>query len=365
MVYTDIQTLRGLDNPVDYGSGIEYADGVLDLFPPEDVGLQIGMWLNGTDGCKDILSGALDENIDLLMKYLKDSKATKVFLRVGYEFDNPSFGYSDDPDSYVQAYQKIFKTCKNADWSCRDKVKFVWHSWAAPRAESVGLVDFYPGDDFVDWIGISIFQQFFPWAPWAGQLHDLEEVLEFAMANDKPTMIAESTPFGGIDLDAKLVEEFDLDDAWDRWFQPTLDLIDKYDIGMWSYINCDWESQPMWHNIGFGETRLSTNKLVMKKWRSLILRGGSGRTFLMAGSLNNYCESPDAENPSTTQEESFKYPMDKHLLGGRQKGGAVFLISISVFIFVLVRKRYNMQRAVIYQRENANPNYASIVSQSF
>ena len=41
-------------------------------------------------------------------------------------------------------------------------------------------------------------------------------------------MIAESTPFGGIDLDAKLVEEFDLDDAWDRWFQPTLDLIGKY-----------------------------------------------------------------------------------------------------------------------------------------
>ena len=29
MFYTDIQTLRGLDAPVDYGSGIEYADGLV------------------------------------------------------------------------------------------------------------------------------------------------------------------------------------------------------------------------------------------------------------------------------------------------------------------------------------------------
>jgi hypothetical protein len=28
MVYTDIQTLRGLEEPADYGSGIEYAKGM-------------------------------------------------------------------------------------------------------------------------------------------------------------------------------------------------------------------------------------------------------------------------------------------------------------------------------------------------
>jgi hypothetical protein len=31
------------------------------------------------------------------------------------------------------------------------------------------------------------------------------------------------------------------------------DRVDRqYDIAMWWYINCDWESQPMWHNIEFG-----------------------------------------------------------------------------------------------------------------
>lgn len=42
MVYTDIQTLRGLDKPADYGSGVEYADGIINsLFPGEQVGLQV------------------------------------------------------------------------------------------------------------------------------------------------------------------------------------------------------------------------------------------------------------------------------------------------------------------------------------
>jgi hypothetical protein len=285
MFYTDIQTLRGLDRPVDYGSGIEYANGIMDsLFPDQHVGLQIGLWLNGTRGVRDILSGVLDENVDKLVEYLATTKATKVFLRVGYEFDNPSFGYSDDPAAYKAAFQHLVRQCRQRPL-CYGKVEFVWHSWAAGRHGT--LLDFYPGDDFVDWVGVSIFNQFFPWAVGLGELADVIEVLEFAQEHDKPSMIAESTPFGGIELDPALTEDYNtgynLTDPWDRWFQPTLDLIEEYDIGMWSYINCDWELQPMWHNVGFGETSLSTNKNVMKKWHDLILHGD--RPFLGAGSL--------------------------------------------------------------------------------
>lgn len=38
MVYTDLATLNGLWEPTDYGSGIEYADGILDLFPLHEYG---------------------------------------------------------------------------------------------------------------------------------------------------------------------------------------------------------------------------------------------------------------------------------------------------------------------------------------
>ena len=89
MVYTDIQTLRGLDQPVDYGSGIEYADGLLRMVSPPhtylDVGLQVGLWLNGTAGCRDILDGKLDDKIDELVHYLGSRcQASTVFLRIGY-----------------------------------------------------------------------------------------------------------------------------------------------------------------------------------------------------------------------------------------------------------------------------------------
>ena len=61
-------------------------------------------------------------------------------------------------------------------------------------------------------------------------------------------MIAESTPFGGIDKVAKK-HNIPSNEVWRVWFQKVLDLIDEFDIGMWSYINCNWEAQPMWHNV--------------------------------------------------------------------------------------------------------------------
>jgi len=42
MVYTDLKGLQGLDDPVDYGSGVEYADGIINsIFSDSSVGLQV------------------------------------------------------------------------------------------------------------------------------------------------------------------------------------------------------------------------------------------------------------------------------------------------------------------------------------
>ena len=42
MVYTDLKGLQGLDDPVDYGSGVEYADGIINsIFSESSVGLQV------------------------------------------------------------------------------------------------------------------------------------------------------------------------------------------------------------------------------------------------------------------------------------------------------------------------------------
>jgi hypothetical protein len=209
------------------------------------------------------------------------------------EFDNPSFGYSSDPLAYRQAFRKIVKVCEQQLHSydaCHSKIAFCWHSWAAPKVASLHY--FYPGDDVVDWIGISIFQQLYPWANSnnnddetssfgdfaGGNRNQVQEVLEFAKRHDKPIMIAESTPFGGIDLEDATVEIYNVDvDIWELWFQPTLDMIHQYDIGMWSYIDCDWNSQPMWKGVGFGDTRLSTSPNVMDRWFKQVLSSEDSR----------------------------------------------------------------------------------------
>ena len=54
MVYTDLATLNGLWEPTDYGSGIEYADGILDIFPLHEhgdkssIGLQVSLFQHNT-----------------------------------------------------------------------------------------------------------------------------------------------------------------------------------------------------------------------------------------------------------------------------------------------------------------------------
>jgi len=293
MVYTDIQKLRGLGQPTDYGSGIEYANGL--QFPEshghkrnsQPRGLQIGLWLGGSQGCLDMVEGQLDDQLQRLFAYLSSATTPfdPIFLRVGYEFDNPQFGYSQDPALYCRAFRYLvdgyrrFVTPPKQQQHHHDiapqKVLFVWHSWAAGVPEGQTLQDYYPGNDYVDWIGISIFQQLYVDAPsWGGNLETVQQVLDFAASQrtnstsggpSLPIMIAESTPFRGIT---------ELRDPWQDWFQPILQLIDNpaNHIGLWSYINCDWDSQPMWHNVGFGQTRLAYNRTILKLWYEAVVQ---------------------------------------------------------------------------------------------
>lgn len=399
MFYTDIQSLRGLSTPVDYGSGIEYANGLLEY--STKVGLQIGLWLNASQGCRDIIDGGLDDQIHSLFGYLRNAKTPQVFLRVGYgmwlfvwvplefvpcmpsgrhrltrllvslfssfpciipipsslEFDNPSFGYIDDPFAYKQAFRILYEHCLYQQWDCPSKVSFVWHSWA--DSSPVPLHDMYPGNDAVDWIGVSLFQQ--PGNP--SKMEHVYKVLDYANKHRKPIMIAESTPFGGI-----------FNTTWQDWFAPVFQLIERYDIDMWSYINCNWNAQPMWHGIGFGDTRLSISDDVMQQWNEQILESPR---FLGAGSLSKYCAEP-IENMEDEQRSSRQHSGSKkrhakgpsnriegvprHLLPHKRE---LLIASFGLFWIVLVfwvqQRRQRDQRRGEHEIENGHagmiPNF--------
>ena len=255
---------------------------------------------------------------------------------------------------YVKAFQKIVTTCHELYGveRCQSKISFVWHSWAAPR--TFPLEQFYPGDDYVDWIGVSIFQQVYPWANTnnnnnnssssstsssnntnstefdsqyvfaGGTLQQVHEVLDFADIHKKQVMIAESTPFGGIhgeDFDqvfghvpsyqrykSSLVRpvvkppassnEVPVFDTWTLWFEPVLKLINEYDsIRMWSYINCNWDAQPMWKDIGFGDTRLSSSPAIRQKWISHVLCNSRFSTITTGTYTSAATATPEKTNP--------------------------------------------------------------------
>lgn len=304
MFYTDIQNLYGLDEPIDYGSGIEYANGLLELQSQSQNSnagaIQIGLWLNGTTGCQDIVDGRLDEQIEQFMTYLQQQwcrPQRHVFVRVGYEFDNPDFRYSttDQPALYAMAFRTLVQACP-----CRDQVDFVWHSWAASLTSAEELMAYYPGDDVVDWVGVSLFTQLYSndnantatatatTAPGASLDNTVRPVLDLARnVLNKPVMIAESTPYGGMDA---------LADPWHDWFQRVLDLIQDYDIAMWSYIDCDWTRQPMWKYAGFGDTRLAGNTTVLKLWQKHVFQNPRFVYQSDAGPLFEQCHRREHEH---------------------------------------------------------------------
>lgn len=265
MFYTNM-TLNGLESPVDYGSGIEYAAG---LWQHTDIpALQIGLWLAGATGCREILQGTYDTQIQHLYQTLVgERRLRQVFLRVGYEFDNPQFGYVEDPTIYRAAFRYMVNRCRG---QCRHKIDFVWHSWAASLTTAQELVNFYPGTEYVDWVAVSLFTQFYPGSALGRLNTTVQPVLDWAVAHGHPIMIAESTPYGGIDTQH---------DPWADWFAPTLRLIEDYHIELWSYIDANWTQQPMWKYAGFGNTLLDVNSTVLRLWHSHVL---SNPRFVMA-----------------------------------------------------------------------------------
>ena len=261
MAYTALESstgsLTGLKMPIDYGSGIEWIEGLVDLYA--GISLQVGLYL--VNVCPKVLSGELDGNIESLSRYLR-SINNPVYLRVGYEFD--SFQNNYPTDCYIKMFQRIvnlFRTHKTYN------VAFVWHSYVEAPRDNISVDSWYPGDEYVDWCGLSIFNQ--PYNCQTQHLCEFEyadRFLSFCKSRFKPSMIAESTPYGGIydygtssknrsipsvipnrayiterastlpSADGKSSSQPTKLDTWSAWFEHVIVYIKKHDIKIWSYI---------------------------------------------------------------------------------------------------------------------------------
>ena len=99
---------------------------------------------------KNIKTGLFDPNMATICRRLNELKVP-VIVRWAHEMDNSEgqFIWSGwEPQVYINAYRRFIGVCrKNAP-----SVKYMWSPLGDPN-----MADYYPGDDYVDYIGLTVF----------------------------------------------------------------------------------------------------------------------------------------------------------------------------------------------------------------
>jgi len=147
------------------------------------------------ENLKSIASGAYDTYID---QWANDAKASGqvMFVRFGHEMNDP-FRYpwgpqNNAPADFVASWQHVVTRFREQG---ADNVIWVW----SPHPTYGDFQAYYPGDEFVDWVGTGIlnYGTVAPWSQWESFddkfANQYDELAEF----NKPIMIAE---FGSLSI---------------------------------------------------------------------------------------------------------------------------------------------------------------------
>jgi len=236
MFYTSIQNMDGLAGEADYGSGPQDAQALLQTYPNSVI--QVGLYM--VDALDKTYSGAYDANLKTLAQWIKKAHRP-IYLRIGYEFDSPLNHYN--PQQYKQAFRYVVDFLHKEGV---DNVAYVWHSYCAQYPDQHWM-DWYPGDDYVDWFGASIFSTY--------QISYASNFLKLARKHHKPFMIAESTPWGMYTLVAKV-----------DWLKHIFNFIKDQNVEAFCYIDSNWEVMPMFKGQHIGDARLEENSQIKDLW---------------------------------------------------------------------------------------------------
>ncbi|MDE2010440.1 MAG: hypothetical protein KGJ09_10265 [Candidatus Omnitrophica bacterium] len=166
-----------------------------------------------------------------------------MYLRIGYEFDNPDNRY--DPKEYKQAFRYV------VDFLRKEGVRnaaYVWHSncWGVNSTQQ--WMKWYPGDGYVDWFAASMFQV-------PDQLLTTMKFVKLARQHHKPFMIAESTPWGMYTIHGKM-----------DWYNHMFQFIKEEKVEAFCYIDSNWDKMPMYKGQGIGDDRIEANPEIKKLW---------------------------------------------------------------------------------------------------
>lgn len=251
--YTSLD-LSGVKRPHANAPGDNFQDLPYLLMAQDPLVIQIGLWLS-REQLYQIVAGERDAQIAELHAALQ-ALQRPVFLRIGYEFDGPHNRYP--PEVFAAAYRTIARPMReSAD------ILLVWHSYAMlPTYMEHPLADWYPGDEWVDWIGVSFFQvtnEGYHEAP------NREAVLAFAREKAKPVLVAEASAI------RYTVRQKQQGGAayWDYWYKPFFEFVEgNPEIRAVSIINVNWDSQNQHRALDWGDARINADPEILQRWRA-------------------------------------------------------------------------------------------------
>ena len=254
----------GLDSPV--ASLInrgKFLKTQIDPLAP-DVMLQLGLSFDnknaaGKQNDSLVSVGYYDENIDTVVSIMKKLNRP-ILIRIGFEFEGSWNAYK--ATYYKQAFMRITDKIRAKNVNAAT----VWCSagGSASFMSMTQLLNYYPGDSYVDWWGVDVFS--------ASEITDtrLATFLNNSKAHLKPVLIGESTP--------RLVGVLNSEISWNTWFQPYFNMIYQFpQIKAFCYINWNWANwaalynQSSWANWGDG--RIEQNGYVLNHYRNELKTG--------------------------------------------------------------------------------------------
>ncbi|MEM7563812.1 MAG: glycosyl hydrolase [Pseudomonadota bacterium] len=247
MAYWGIPSLNGIrETHLNETGTSQNHQNLVERYP--DTVLQSALWMVGKWGVLDkTANGDYDAVVTEFSQWAKDTNRP-IYLRIGYEFDGAHNEL--EPETYIKAYQRIVDLIRSEG---AENIAFVWHSYAAPPFKDHPLSSWYPGDDYVDWVGISLFGHLY-----ADRLNaEAEAVFDFARSHKKPVMVAESSPIHGIDHGNT--------NAW-RWFANYFSLIYEKNIKAVSFINSNWNRMTIDGISEWEDARMQNNKKIYQAW---------------------------------------------------------------------------------------------------
>ena len=206
-----------------------------------------------------IENGELDLQIDTLSQTLSEQPDRKFILRIGYEVSTSVFGSGS---AYARAFNYIANRIRNTNQIFN--VDFLYHpNYQLSDAESL-----YPGSEFVDFIGFSVFNSAVC-MPVASQTFcapgdrinpALVESLEWVRQQNKAFMIPESSP---------RVPAVNSASEYNEYLARLFDVVETYDARFLSFISTDWPGQN-WPTNEWGDSRLGRFAEVENNWRDRI-----------------------------------------------------------------------------------------------